>query len=93
MVEVKVNASKIKGEEKNITTQLATFLKEKTGGEVSDDGGKITVKTDAVGVKKSYVKVMVKKFLHKKDLTDIYRVVAGEEETLVINERKGIEED
>ena len=93
MVEVKVNASKIKGEEKNITTQLATFLKEKTGGEVSDDGGKIIVKTDAVGVKKSYVKVMVKKFLHKKDLTDIYRVVAGEEETLVINERKGIEED
>lgn len=93
MVEVKVNASKIKGEEKNITTQLATFLKEKTGGEVSNDGGKIIVKTDAVGVKKSYVKVMVKKFLHKKDLTDTYRVVAGEEETLVINERKGIEED
>jgi hypothetical protein len=35
MVEVKVDASKIKGEEKDITGQLAAFLKEKSGGEVS----------------------------------------------------------
>jgi hypothetical protein len=93
VVEIKVNASKIKGEEKNIINQLAGFLKEKTGGEVTNDGGKMTVKTDASGVDKKYVKVLVKKFLHQKELKDAYRVVAGEEEMLTINERKGIEED
>jgi len=40
MVEVKVNASKIKSEEKDLATQLAAFLKEKTGGEVNVDGAK-----------------------------------------------------
>jgi hypothetical protein len=93
MVEVKVNASKIKGEEKDITGQLAAFLKEKSGGEVSNDGGKMVVKTEALGVNKKYVKVLLNKFLHHKQLKENYRVIAGEEDTLTINERRGIEED
>ena len=93
MVEVKVDASKIKGEEKDVFVQLAAFLKEKTGGEVSNEGGKMAVKTEAVGVNKKYVKVLLKKFLHHKMLKGGYRVIAGEEETLTINERKGVEEE
>jgi len=93
MVEVKVDASKIKGEEKDVTTQLAAFLKEKTGGEVSNDNGKMVVKSEALGVKKKYVKVLLNKFLHHKDLKGSYRVVAGEEDTLMINERKGVDEE
>jgi hypothetical protein len=93
MVEVKVDASKIKGEEKDLTTQLVAFLKEKTGGEVSVDGAKMTVNTDALGVNKKYVKVLLNKFLHHKTLKDNYRVIAGEEDTLNINERKGTEEE
>jgi len=93
MVEVKVDASKIKGEEKDLTTQLAAFLKEKTGGEVSVDGAKMTVKTDALGVNKKYVKVLLNKFLHHKTLRSNYRVIAGEEDTLNINERKVAEEE
>ena len=93
MVEVKVDASKIKGEEKDVTTQLAAFLKEKTGGEVSNDNGKMVVKSEALGVKKKYVKVLLNKFLHHKDLKDTYRVIAGEEDTLMINERKGVDEE
>ena len=93
MVEVKVDASKIKGEEKDVFAQLAAFLKEKTGGEVSSDGGKMTVKSEAVGVNKKYVKVLLNKFLHHKTLKGNYRVIAGEEDTLMINERKGAEEE
>jgi hypothetical protein len=93
MVEVKVDASKIKGEEKDLTTQLAAFLKEKTGGDVHVDGSKMTVKTEALGVNKKYVKVLLNKFLHHKVLKDNYRVIAGEEDTLKINERKVDEED
>jgi hypothetical protein len=93
MVEVKVDASKIKDEEKDVFAQLAAFLKEKTGGEVSNDGGKMVVKTESVGVNKKYVKVLLNKFLHHKTLKAKYRVIAGEEDTLKINERKGADED
>jgi hypothetical protein len=93
MVEVKVDASKIKGEEKDVFSQLSAFLKEKTGGEVVSDGGKMTVKTEAVGVNKKYVKVLLNKFLHHKALKANYRVIAGEEDTLTINERKVSEEE
>lgn len=92
MVEVKVDASKIKGEEKNLITQLAAFLKEKTGGDVNVDGAKMTVKTEALGVNKKYVKVLLNKFLHHKTLKGNYRVIVGKEDTLNINERKGAEE-
>jgi Ribosomal L22e protein family len=93
MVEVKVDGSKIKSEEKDLLTQLAAFLKEKTGGEVSNDGGKMTVKTEAAGVNKKYVKVLLNKFLHHKVLKDTYRVIAGLEDTLTVNKRKGAEEE
>jgi hypothetical protein len=93
MVEVKVDASKIKGEDKELPAQLAAFLKDKSGGEVSNDNGKLVVKSDALGVNKKYVKVLLNKFLHHKALKDGYRVIAGEEDTLIINMRKGVEED
>lgn len=92
MVEVKVDASKIKKEEKGITAQLADFLKEKSGGEVSNDDGEMVVKTQALGVNKKYVKVLLNKFLHHKKLKEAYRVIAGEEDTLIINLRRGFEE-
>ncbi len=93
MVEIKVDASKIKGEEKDAVVQLAAFLKEKTGGDVTNDGGKMTVKTESVGVNKKYVKVLLNKFLHHKALKANYRVIIGEEDTLTVNERKSYEED
>jgi hypothetical protein len=93
MVEVKVDATKMKGEEKDIFMQLAAFLKEKSGGDVSNDSGKLVVKTEAVGVNKKYVKVLLKKFLHHKALKDNYRVIGGEEDALRINARKLFEEE
>jgi hypothetical protein len=93
MVEVKVDATKMKGEEKGIYVQLADFLKEKSGGEVSNDNGKLVVKTDAIGVNKKYVKVLLKKFLHHKALKNTYRVIGGQEDALRINSRKLFEEE
>jgi len=37
---------------------------------------------------KDYVKVMLKKYLHKADLREDFRVIAGKEGSLVIKERK-----
>jgi len=93
MVEVKVDASKLKSEGSDTITNLAAFLKEKTGGEVTNDSGDLAVKTEASGVNKKYVKVLLNKFLHHNELKETYRVIAGEEDTLTINERKIYEEE
>jgi hypothetical protein len=92
MVEIKIDVSKIKGEG-DATTQLATFLKEKTAGEVTNDGGKLTLKTEASGVNRKYVRVLLKKFLHQQELKETYRVTGGEDEELKIGERKIYEEE
>jgi hypothetical protein len=89
MVEIKIDASKIKNE----SAQLAAFLKEKTAGDVTNDGGEMTLKTTAEGVNKKYVRVLLKKFLHHQELKETHRVTGGEEDILAISERKIYEED
>jgi hypothetical protein len=93
MVEIKVDASKIKSEGSDVVQELSAYLKEKTAGEVTNDGGKMTLKTEAKGVSKKYVRVLLRKFLHHKELKDTYRVIGGEEDTLMIKERKIYEAD
>jgi hypothetical protein len=93
MVEIKVDASKMKSEGSDVVQELSAYLKEKTAGEVANEGGKMTLKTEAKGVSKKYVRVLLRKFLHHKELKDTYRVIGGEEDTLTIKERKIYDED
>lgn len=92
MVEMKVDGSELKVEESKIIEQLADFLKEKTGGEVSTESKIVTVKGEGEALSKKYVRVIAKKFLHKHELTDTFRVISDEENTLKIKERKIYEE-
>lgn len=89
MVEMKVNASELKGD---LIGKLSDYLKEKTGGEVSTEGKTVTVKGEGEALSKKYVRITVKKFLHKNELTETYKVI-GDEEALKIKERKIVEED
>ncbi|MCX8150147.1 MAG: hypothetical protein N3D85_01365 [Candidatus Bathyarchaeota archaeon] len=84
MIEIKIDASKIKDD----SAQLATFIKEKTSGDITTEGGILTLKTEGVGVNKKYVRVLLKKFLHQRDLKETHRVIGGEENLLIISERK-----
>jgi hypothetical protein len=88
MVEMKVDASEIKREEKNIIGKLADFLKEKTSAEVTTEAEVVTIKGEGEAVSKKYLRVLVKKFLHKQELKEYYRVIAGDEDTLKVKERK-----
>ena len=72
---------------------LAIFLKEKTSAEVTTESNKVTVKGEGAAVSKKYLRVLVKKFLHKQELKDYYRVISGDEDTLKVKERKLGEED
>ena len=63
-VEMKVDASELKGDEKDLVTKLADFLKEKTGGEVATAAEVVTVKGQGEALSKKYIRITVKKFLH-----------------------------
>ena len=93
MVDVVVDASELKDEGKEVVQALADFMKEKTGAEVTENSNKVTVKGEGKAVSKKYLKVLVKKFLHKQELKEYYRVISGDEETLKVKERKLYEED
>jgi hypothetical protein len=93
MVEMKVNASELKGDESKLIEKLADFLKEKTGGEVTTESKTVTVKGEGEALSKKYVRVTVKKFLHKHGLTESFRVISEEENMLKVKERKLNEED
>jgi hypothetical protein len=93
MVEMKVNASELKGDESKLFEKLSDFLKEKTGGDVTTDGKTVTVKGEGAALSKKYIRVTVKKFLHKHELTETFKVIADEENTLKVKERKLEEED
>jgi hypothetical protein len=89
MVEMKVNASDLKGD---LVGKLSDFLKDKTGGDVSTEGKTVTVKGEGEALSKKYVRIIVKKFLHKHELSETFKVM-GDEETLKIKERKIYEEE
>ena len=93
MVEMKVDTSDLKGDEAKLIDKLADFLKEKTGGEVATDAKILTVKGEGEGLSKKYVRVTLKKFLHKHELSELFRVTSQDENTLKIKKRKLEEED
>ena len=94
MVEMKVNASEFKGDESKLFEKLSDFLKDKTGGDVTNDGKIVTIKGEGPAITKKYIKVTVKKFIHKHELTEKFKVIADEEEnTLKVKERKIEEEE
>jgi len=93
MVEIIVDASELKGEGKEVIQGLADFMKEKTGTEVTNESNKVTVKGEGAAVSKKYLRVLVRKFLHKQELKDYFRVISGDEDTLKVKERKLAEEE
>lgn len=90
---MKVDASELKGEEKNLIEKLSDFLKDKTGGEVTAADEVVTVKGEGEALSKKYVRLTIKKFLHKHELSEYFRVIADNENMLKIKERRGLEEE
>ena len=93
MVEIIVDASELKDEGKEVIQGLADFMKEKTGAEVTNESNKVTVKGEGATVSKKYLRVLVRKFLHKQELKEYFRVISGDEDTLKVKERKLYEEE
>ncbi len=94
MTDIVIDASGLKEEGNETIQALASFVKEKTSAEVTADGQKLTVTGEGAAVSKKYLRVVVKKFLHKRELKEDYRVISDREEenALKVKERKIYEE-
>ncbi|MCL2135247.1 MAG: 60S ribosomal protein L22 [Candidatus Bathyarchaeota archaeon] len=93
MVEMKINANEIKNKN-GMVQKYADFIKEKTNADISTNSNTIIVKGEGPAVAKKYLRILTKKFLHKYELIDTYRVIADKNEnTLQIKERKLNEEE
>ena len=92
MTEMKVDISDLKSEGGDLIEELAEFLKEKTKAEVETATNELVVKREGENVSRSYLRVLLRKFLHKNELKEYFRVIGGKENTLIVKERKIAEE-
>jgi hypothetical protein len=93
MTEITIDASELKEEGSKTIQALADFLKEKTSADVTTEGKKIAVKGEGEAVAKKYLRVLLKKFLHKRELKENFRIISNEENTLKVKEKKTFEEE
>ena len=72
--------------------KLAEFLEEKLDAKTDSSDTEIVLKAKEKGKKlmasKEYLRVLLKRFLHKEDLKEEFRVISGKESILTIKERK-----
>jgi len=93
VVELKVDISELKSEGDETVQGLADFIKEKTKAEVDKKASEIVVKSEGKTVSKSYLRVLVRKFLHRVELREYFKVIGGKEGILRVKEIKTSEEE
>ena len=91
-MELIIDASELKDEGKSVIQGLADFMRDKTGAEVTIDSNHFTVKGESATIAKKHLRVLIKKYLYKKELKQYFRVISSDENTLKVKGRK-IEED
>ncbi len=92
-METRVSTSELKKEGSDLVEELVEFLKEKTKTEIEQGTDDITLKDENNLLSRTHLRVLLRKFLHKKELKDYYRIIAGKEGNLVVKERKTYEEE
>jgi len=93
MAEIKINTSELKKEGEDVIKELVEFLKEKTKAEIETTTDSLTVKGEGKTASKTYVRVLLRKFIYKVELKDYFRVIGGKENLLIIKEKKTAEEE
>jgi len=90
MPETVIEISELRGEDDETIKDLVKFLGDKTNVEVKAVGSQIILSYtgEAEAPSRSHIRVLLRKFLHKEELKDLFRVIAGKENVFVIKERK-----
>jgi hypothetical protein len=93
MTETRIDMTELKSEGSDLIKELGEFLKEKTKAKVERATNEIIVKSEEEAVPRTYIRVLLRKFLHKHELRELFKVIGGKENTLIIKEIKVSEEE
>jgi len=90
MSTVVIKISELRGKDEENVKDLAEFLEARADATVDIASDEITLKYEE-GKKapsRSYLRVLLRKFLHKAELKEEFRIICGKENVFVIKERK-----
>lgn len=90
MSTIVVKISELRSKDEENVDDLAEFLKDRADATVDVTGDDITLKYEE-GKKipsRPYLRVLLRKFLHKTYLKEEFRVISGKENVFIIKERK-----
>jgi hypothetical protein len=93
MTETKVDISELKSEGGDVIKKLAEFIKEKTKADVETTTNEIVVKSEEETGARAYIRVLLRKFLHRQELKEYFRVIGGKENALIVKEIKVAKEE
>jgi hypothetical protein len=94
VTETRIDVSDLKSEGSDVVKELTAFLEEKTDAKVEAGTTEIIVKTEGEEpVSRPYLRVLLRKFLHRKEIKDYYRVIGGRDDALIVKERKRAEDE
>ena len=71
---------------------MVDYIKNKTNADINAESRIITATIETKGTSKKYLRLLIKKFLHKFELKEYYRVLSDSDNSLKIKERKIYEE-
>jgi hypothetical protein len=93
MPEMRIDISELKGEGSDLIKELVDFVKDKTKADVKTETSEIVVTGETEAVSKTYLRVLIRKFLHRKELKEFFRVLGCKENKLLVKELKVKEEE
>jgi hypothetical protein len=93
MPETKIDISELKSEGSDLIKELTRLIKEKTEAHVETAINEITVKGEGKMISKTYLRVLLRKFLHRQELKENFRIIGGKGNSLIVKEIKVAEEE
>ncbi|MFB0567338.1 MAG: 60S ribosomal protein L22 [Candidatus Bathyarchaeia archaeon] len=91
MSSIIIDVSELRDVEGESVKELAEFLEEKIEAKIDVGSNEITVKTGNEGKavpSKAYLRVLLRKFLHRAELKGEFRVISSGENVLMIKTRR-----
>ena len=90
MSTVTIQTSELRGTNAEKKEDLAEFLKDKVDAKIDVAGSEIIINYEDRKERppKTYIRVLLRKFLHKAELKERFRVISGKENIFIIKERK-----
>jgi len=87
---VTIQTSELRGENAEKREELAEFLKGKVDAKIDVAGNEIIINYEDRKERppKTYIRVLLRKFLHKAELKEQFRVISGKENVFIMKERK-----